>query len=129
MFNKKTLIVVGAGASKEVGLPTGKELKGKIIELLADRFFQDAFQQYNRVSSADSPISRSQIIKFIRTCKQSYLLHKNSEYLQSAIDELAEGKFKWIITIPYLGRFNKSSGQINGFDAIKTFDELQRLLP
>ncbi|MCG8433278.1 MAG: hypothetical protein MJA83_04530, partial [Gammaproteobacteria bacterium] len=30
MFQSKTLFVVGAGASKEVGLPTGKELKETI---------------------------------------------------------------------------------------------------
>lgn len=105
-----------------------RELKGKIIKLLAERFFQDAFQKYNRTSSTDNSISRGLVIKFINTCKQCYFLHKNSQYLQTAISELSGGKFKWITTIPYLGRFNKSSGQINGFDAIKTFDELQRLV-
>jgi hypothetical protein len=28
MFNKKTVLVMGAGGSQEVNLPTGKELKG-----------------------------------------------------------------------------------------------------
>lgn len=38
MFNKKTVIVVGAGASKEAGLPTGQELKTQIVSLLDIRF-------------------------------------------------------------------------------------------
>lgn len=38
MFNKKTVIVVGAGASKEAKLPTGKELKSTIASLLDIRF-------------------------------------------------------------------------------------------
>lgn len=38
MFNKKTLIVVGAGASNEAKLPTGNELKKKIATILNIRF-------------------------------------------------------------------------------------------
>ena len=38
MINKKTMIVVGAGASKEVNLPTGAELKQKIADILDIRF-------------------------------------------------------------------------------------------
>ncbi|RWN11437.1 MAG: hypothetical protein EOR94_27445 [Mesorhizobium sp.] len=34
MFSKKTIFVIGAGASKEVGFPTGGELKTTIRELL-----------------------------------------------------------------------------------------------
>jgi len=34
MFKNKTLIIVGAGTSCEVGLPSSDELKGKIAELL-----------------------------------------------------------------------------------------------
>lgn len=34
MFKKRTLFVLGAGASAEVGLPTGDRLKGKIAECL-----------------------------------------------------------------------------------------------
>jgi hypothetical protein len=34
MFNKKTVVVIGAGASKEAGLPTGTELKATIATLL-----------------------------------------------------------------------------------------------
>jgi hypothetical protein len=44
MFQKKTLIVVGAGASKEVGLPTGAELKEKIASLL-DITFEHGYSQ------------------------------------------------------------------------------------
>lgn len=103
-------------------------IKEKIIGLLANRFFQDAFQQYIRISSTDSPISRGQVIKFIRTCHHCYLLYPHPEYLKSAINELEGEKFKWITNVPYLGRFNKSRGQVNSFDAIKTLDELQRML-
>lgn len=39
MFNKKTLIVLGAGASNEAGLPTGYELKKNIANLL-DFYFE-----------------------------------------------------------------------------------------
>lgn len=38
MFNKKTLIIVGAGASNEANLPTGAELKKKIASILDIRF-------------------------------------------------------------------------------------------
>jgi hypothetical protein len=38
MFNKKTLFVVGAGASEEVGLPTGTDLMISIAEKLDLRF-------------------------------------------------------------------------------------------
>lgn len=38
MFNGKTVIVLGAGASKEVGLPVGYELKNEIRSLLDMKF-------------------------------------------------------------------------------------------
>src|SRR5208283_2204305 len=41
MFEKKTVMVVGAGASAEVNLPVGKGLKEGIARLL--RFEQDGF--------------------------------------------------------------------------------------
>lgn len=44
MFNKKTFIVVGAGASKEANLPTGYELKQKIATIL-DIQFKNGSQQ------------------------------------------------------------------------------------
>ncbi len=44
MFNKKTVIVVGAGASKEANLPTGYELKQRIATILDIRFGH-GFQQ------------------------------------------------------------------------------------
>lgn len=37
MLNKKTLFVVGAGASVEFGLPTGEELKAEVIKILKVR--------------------------------------------------------------------------------------------
>lgn len=37
MFNNRTLIVVGAGASSECRLPTGLELKAQIAALLEDQ--------------------------------------------------------------------------------------------
>lgn len=51
MFKKSTTVVVGAGASKEIGLPLGSELKQQIIDLLAidpsepDVFKNDLFNQ------------------------------------------------------------------------------------
>jgi hypothetical protein len=38
MFNKKTVLVIGAGGSQEANLPTGKELKDRIASLLDIRF-------------------------------------------------------------------------------------------
>ena len=38
MFNKKTVVVIGAGASEEAKLPTGKEIKEIIAKLLDIRF-------------------------------------------------------------------------------------------
>jgi len=44
MFERQTLIVVGAGASSEVGLPVGAELKRRIADLLDIRF-EDGYRQ------------------------------------------------------------------------------------
>jgi hypothetical protein len=44
MIKSKTLFIVGAGASKEVGLPTGAELKTKIASTIDIRF-QHGFEQ------------------------------------------------------------------------------------
>ena len=38
MISKKTVFVIGAGASKEFGLPTGEELKQKITSLINIKF-------------------------------------------------------------------------------------------
>jgi len=38
MFKTKTLIVLGAGASQEVGMPTGKQLRAHIASMLDSRF-------------------------------------------------------------------------------------------
>lgn len=51
MSNKKTLYIVGAGASREANLPTGHELKEKIASLLDIRF-DNSYTQ----SSGDSYI-------------------------------------------------------------------------
>jgi len=50
MFNRKTLVIVGAGASKEANLPTGDDLKLKIaslldIQLVADPDMPDLSRQ------------------------------------------------------------------------------------
>jgi hypothetical protein len=37
MFQKKTVFVVGAGASREFGMPTGDDLKGDIVNLLSQQ--------------------------------------------------------------------------------------------
>ena len=73
MFNNKTLIVIGAGASKEAGLPTGYELKQRIADLLDIRFrfspllridapeptgddlIKDALNEYSRKHNPHSP--------------------------------------------------------------------------
>ncbi|MDR6126684.1 hypothetical protein QE361_001933 [Sphingomonas sp. SORGH_AS802] len=61
MFKDSTTFVVGAGASKEIGLPLGSELKQQIIELLAfdpsaaDLFIDDRFNQV-----IEDDIARSQ---------------------------------------------------------------------
>ncbi len=44
MFHSKTLFIVGAGASREAGLPTGAELKEKIASAIDIRF-EDGFRQ------------------------------------------------------------------------------------
>lgn len=44
MIKRKTVFVVGAGASCEVGLPTGQELRSKIAEAL-NILFPDGYQQ------------------------------------------------------------------------------------
>ena len=44
IFEKKTLTVVGAGASSQAKLPTGSELKRKIAKLL-DLKFPNGYRQ------------------------------------------------------------------------------------
>lgn len=53
MFNQRTVIVVGAGASKEAGLPTGQELKAKIVSLLNIKF------DWNQQKSGDATICQA----------------------------------------------------------------------
>lgn len=50
MKNKKLTLIVGAGASKELGLPVGSELKQKIASLLDIRF------DFNQQKSGDYQI-------------------------------------------------------------------------
>lgn len=45
MFRRKTVIVVGAGASSEVGLPTGAELKADVANKLSFEFELDQWRQ------------------------------------------------------------------------------------
>lgn len=45
MMRKRTVIVVGAGASAEVGLPIGRDLRGQIAGLLDIHFREDGTQQ------------------------------------------------------------------------------------
>jgi len=54
MFNNKTLLVVGAGASSEAGLPTGHKLKNSIIRILDIRFVDG-----NRQESGDFDVCQS----------------------------------------------------------------------
>lgn len=48
MFNHRTVVVLGAGASKEVGLPTGLELKDQLASILN---FQ--YDDWNKLVSGD----------------------------------------------------------------------------
>jgi hypothetical protein len=50
-YMKKTVFVIGAGASKEINLPTGKELKDKISNLLNIKY------QHNSLVSGDYTIA------------------------------------------------------------------------
>jgi hypothetical protein len=47
MFQKKTAFVVGAGASKEFGMPTGHELRHDIAELLSRQSARSNGEQYS----------------------------------------------------------------------------------
>jgi hypothetical protein len=49
-------------------------LKERILRLFAGRFFQDAFQQYNRISSIDNPISRGHVIKITIRLKNNKII-------------------------------------------------------
>ncbi len=53
MFKTKTVFVVGAGGSAEVGLPVGEALKDRIAELLSYRWAQGK----NRLTSGDVDIA------------------------------------------------------------------------
>jgi hypothetical protein len=48
MFKSKTLFIVGAGASREIGLPTGAELKSQIVRVVGINRFD-----FNRQISGD----------------------------------------------------------------------------
>lgn len=75
MFRSKTVFVIGAGASHELGLPTGDALKGKISSLLdikynngsqysGDWLVTASIQEYLRSSSEPHAYNR-----YISTCR------------------------------------------------------------
>jgi len=41
MFNKKTIVIIGAGASKDFGLPTGAEVHSKLLKEEANSISRD----------------------------------------------------------------------------------------
>jgi len=71
MENKKTLFVVGAGASSEAGLPTGQKLKSQIANLLDIEFSED-----ERRFSGDSDILHALRILAKNESNDRYYLDK-----------------------------------------------------
>ena len=77
MMRKKTVVVVGAGASAEVGLPIGKDLRGQIAGLLDIHFRDDGALQRGdrciveafRVQAARDPSLRRNINPFIHAAR------------------------------------------------------------
>lgn len=55
MFKNKTVFVLGAGASREVGLPTGDELKSNVSGLLDIRY-EDGYQRISGDQVIDSAL-------------------------------------------------------------------------
>jgi hypothetical protein len=60
MFNSKTVFVVGAGASKEAGLPIGSELTTKIADLV------NLEVEFDRVISGDQEIYKA-LVQLVRS--------------------------------------------------------------
>jgi len=72
MPNTKTLYITGAGASSEVGLPTGRELKSRIAERLdlrqigGDRCILDALN--NHLNNSENP--ETQVALYVKAARQ-----------------------------------------------------------
>lgn len=72
MFQRKTTIVIGAGASKEVNLPTGKELKDRIAKILDIRFkhfdqVSGSYEIYEAIKSiANNEVPKSDSNHYLR---------------------------------------------------------------
>ena len=67
MINKKTAFIIGAGASKAYGLPTGRELRDEIIN-----------QKVNASILSNMPINGFDEQKFIDFCEQFKMSNVNS---------------------------------------------------
>src|SRR4051794_26668209 len=76
MPEKKTLYVVGAGASYEVGLPLGVHLKAEIARVLKFRI-----DDFGRINEGNEDISRAFSILAARKGNSSNI----NPYLQAAI--------------------------------------------
>lgn len=103
MFDKKTVIIVGAGASKEFGLPTAYELKTKMATMLDIKFAGGARLDAgdNLVASAfESVAGRMKrdginINTFARAARR--IAHLSPQF--PSIDEFIESQNDEIITI------------------------------
>lgn len=74
MFRAKTVLVIGAGASVEVGLPMGPDLLKQIVQLLTIRF------EHFRQSSGDVAI-----LEAIKLCvNEGREVEKTNQHLQAA---------------------------------------------
>src|SRR4051794_29485711 len=85
MFQSKTIFVVGAGASKEVGLPIGAELRDIIGEKL--RFTFDHHNPSGGPKTGDRPVFDS-LLWYAHQTKQNFddLVH-NAQWVSKAMPQ------------------------------------------
>ena len=75
MFNKKTIIIVGAGASKDFGLPTGAEVYSKLLR-----------EEVNSISNdyhPDRDIFSGSFSAFLAFANEYTLQQQLSEFIQA----------------------------------------------
>lgn len=115
MFRRSTLFIIGAGASKEVGLPVGSELREKIVNLVdvhlqAGSVNRGDAELYRQAQSAFSPQSNGCLLAGRRISSGIYGKRSIDEYLDwCASDKIAVGYGKAAIVRAILSEEAKAN--------------------
>lgn len=129
MFRAKTVLVLGAGASAEVGLPTGPKLLNEIVRLLDIRF------EYNRQISGDHFIIEAlkiilnegrqveKINEHLKACRQLRTSSEQALSIDNVIDALEDPKIELVGKIGIVKAILQSEASSNKFKQIENYPD------